>query len=98
MGYRIEYDSGEGKYQVLPERKSRVPAFTTAALAGFLLMTHLFWPAGEDAIRDFLIPGEDAVTIAAAECMAAELREGASLQDALESFCRQIIQHESDLP
>ena len=97
MGYRIEYDRGEGTYQVLPEGKSRVPAFTAAALAGFLLLTHLLWPAGDAAIREFLIPGEDSVTIEAVECMAAELREGASLQDALEEFCRRIIQHESDL-
>ena len=96
MGYRIQYDSGEGKYQILEETKSRLPALTAGVLAGFLLLTHLFWPKGDAAIRDFLIPGEDKVTIAAAESMAQELRDGASLSRALEVFCRQVMESVPD--
>ena len=91
MAYRIEYDCGVGKYEVFPEQKSRIPALTAGALTVFLLLTHLFWPAGDALIQDFLIPGEDAVTIAAAQTLAENLKEGASLGEAAEIFCREIL-------
>lgn len=91
MGYRIEYDHGECKFQVLKENRSRLPGLTAGALAAFLILTHLFWPAGDSAIQDFLIPGDDVVTRKAAQTMVQELREGASLTQAVEVFCREII-------
>lgn len=93
MSYRIAYDTGAGKYEIIPQRKSRLPVLTAAALTGFLLLTHLFWPAGDAALRDFLIPGEDDVTLRAVQTMARELRCGAPFSDTVENFCREIIEN-----
>ena len=91
MAYRIEYDTGAGKYEIHPERKSLGPWLTAGWLALFLLLTHLFWPAGEAALRDFLIPGDDAVTVLAAKRLAENLKEGTTLVEAAEIFCRDIL-------
>ena len=86
---RVRYRAG--KYEIIPEQKSRIPALTAGALVVFLLLTHLFWPAGDAAIRDFLIPGEDAVTLRAAKTLVENLKEGTALGEAAEAFCREIL-------
>ena len=92
MAYRIAYDDGEGKYEILETKKSRIPELTAGALAACLLLTHLFWPSGEAALRDLFIPGEDAVTIRAAQALTDCLKQGGGMQEAAEVFCREILE------
>lgn len=90
MGYRIEYDRGNGKYEVKKER----PHHFVLLLGGFCLFFLLalnFWPEGAAALRSALIPGEDAVTVQAFQIMTDDLRSGASVYDAVEAFCRFVI-------
>lgn len=92
MSYRIEYDHRAGKYEIREERKV-FPGILTA-FAMFLALTFAFWPEGAAALRDMLIPGNDAVTVQAFQTLAENLNSGISIPDAVEAFCHFVI-HES---
>lgn len=89
MGYRIEYDGRAGKYEVHAERKL-FPVLLMCS-AALILVAMFLWPQGVQALRSILIPGEDAVTLAAFQNLTADLRSGASVGDAVEAFCRFVI-------
>jgi hypothetical protein len=88
MSYRIEYDSGAGKYEVV-ENQSLFPIFLVAAVV-FLLAISL-WPEGRTTFFSWLIPGDDTVTVQAFSSMTDDLRCGAGLWEAVEGFCRAVI-------
>lgn len=88
MSYRIEYDSGAGKYEVIQNRCIFPGVILAAAV---LLLAISLWPEGRTAVFSWLIPGEDAVTAAAFSAMTDDLRCGAGILTALESFCRAVI-------
>jgi hypothetical protein len=90
MGYRIEYDPGNGKYEVKSDKSVKI-LLILAGFAGMLLLIHHFAPESAGILRGMLIPGEDAVTVQAFENMTDDLRSGAALGEALEGFCRYVI-------
>lgn len=90
MGYRVEYETVR-KVRRMEQKTARVPAMTAAVFVVFLLLVYGFWPKGREALRQLLIPGEPAVTVAALEGLADELETGADLGDALENFCRTVV-------
>ena len=92
MGYRIEYDGSSGKYEVKKEKPLGLAAMTLLCFGVFLLLTGLFWPEGREVLGEYLIPGDNQVTLHAARNMGNDLRSGAQLGDALEAFCREVIQ------
>ena len=47
-------------------------------------------------LRELLIPGEASVTLKAAETMVSQIKEGVPLQETVEAFCQEIMNH--DLP
>lgn len=85
MGYKICY----GK-----ERKGRLRAMTAGWFCVFLLLVGLCWPRGREALTQLLLPGDGAVTVAAMEAFAQELRTGEKLRDAAESFCRTVLEEQ----
>lgn len=89
--YRIEYDGRAGKYEVRRYSPYRLPALLFTAACLFLLLTFAFWDAGADYIKEALIPGENAVTIAAFENLADRLRQGERLTEAVAAFCSDVI-------
>ena len=91
MGYRIEYDSQGGKYEVYRTYPFRFPLLLACALVLFLLLTFQFWPEGREVLRSAMIPGEDAATVQALQNMTQDLKAGASMSDALEAFCVEVI-------
>lgn len=92
MGYRIEYDSGKRQYEVRRVQPWRLPLMIAGAFGVFLLLTCLLWPEGMEALRELVIPGDNAVTLRALEGMAEDLKAGASVSDAVAAFCKEIIQ------
>ena len=92
MGYRIMYDGSSGKYEVKKERPLGLAAMTGLCFGVFLLATCLFWTEGREVLNEYLIPGDNQVTLQAARSMRDDLRSGARLEDALEAFCREVIQ------
>lgn len=98
MGYRVEYQSGK---QVRETKKHRscIPVLTAVSLLVFLLLVNAFWPRGAEVLQELLFPGDAAVTAAALEEFAMELRAGEELPDALATFCRTVIQNaQADTP
>ena len=89
MSYRIDYDSRAGKYEV--RKDLDLFPWILAALGIFLMLTFCFWPEGAAELKEFLIPGKDAVTVQAFSAMTDDLRSGASILEALEAFCNSVI-------
>lgn len=90
MGYRVDYGGGpEGK----KERRGifRPLVMTFVCLAAFLFLVNAFWPEGAQILRTYLLPGDAAVTAAALEAFAQELRNGEEIASALENFCQKVM-------
>lgn len=91
LGYRIVYDSGTSVKTPIREPKSRLLMMICGCLLLFGLLTKLFWPAGADKLRSILIPGDPDITTRAASEMVEDLRSGMSVEDAVQAFCREIL-------
>lgn len=91
MGYRVDYQPVK-KVRGVEKRTARGPALTALFLLTFLLLVNSTWPRGAEVLRGLLFSGDAAVTAAALDDLAAELRSGEELDSALESFCRKVIQ------
>lgn len=89
MGYRVEYQMEKTKKT--DARPGRFPVMLGACLLAFLLLVNGLWPRGAQMLRELLLPGNPSVTVAALEDFAQELKAGETLESALESFCRKVI-------
>lgn len=85
MGYRIEYDSRVGKYEIRRDRKE----FFVFTICAVVVALGAFLSGG---LRPFLIPGTDTVTVQAFHVMTDDLRSGACLREAILDFCKLVIQ------
>ena len=83
MAYEIHYG---------PEKKRRGggAVFLAILLVLAFLAVGILWPEGAERLRDFLTPGDPAVTTAALEDFAQELREGEPVMEALKGLARRI--------
>jgi len=90
MGYRIEYDRGNGKYEIRRERLGTF-WFAVGTVAVVLILCGALGQGRGAFVRSLVIPGEDTVTVQAFQNMTDDLRSGANLGEALESFCRFVI-------
>ena len=93
MAYRIEYDP-EGIKRSKVKQVGKGSALTTILLTIVLVVgavgikvSALPW------IEHYLIPADPAVTAAALEELAADLREGEPIADAVSTFCQQILEN-----
>ena len=93
MSYRIEYGTAVPvKFQ--PERRKRyVRVITAVFLLVFVLYAAKIWPEGRLVLQRVFLPGEPTVTQQAFADMISELSDGISLENALVTFCQQIIDH-----
>ena len=70
MGYRVEYQAGKvDEREVHP---GRFPVLLGACLLAFLVLVNSLWPQGWRTLRQWLIPGNPVVTVAALENFAEE--------------------------
>lgn len=83
MGYRIDYTQ---------PKKSRLGAMTAGWFLVLLLLVGLFWPRGRAVLATALFPGNRAVTREALGDFARDMGAGEPLGQALEAFCRQILE------
>ena len=90
MSYQIRYTDASVVKQVKTHHKRRTKL--TIALCVILLLVSML---RFDSVQNFLIPGETNVTKAAFSLFTQELRDGKKLSEAIEVFCRQVI--ESDI-
>ena len=91
MPYRIEYDKSNQKYEIRNQNTYRFHLILLASYIVFFILTSTFWPEGRALIQELMIPGDNAVTSEAFSTMTRELRSGASFNDAIYTFCYEII-------
>lgn len=83
MAYEIHY--GPGK-----KRRGGWAGLAAMLLVLTFLAVGILWPQGAQRLRDFLTPGDPAVTTAALEDFAEELRGGTPVMEAVKELARRI--------
>lgn len=91
MGYRVDYPQG-GNAQKQKKPSSRVIPFTILFFLLFLFCTVQYWRQGAETLREFLLPGDAAVTAAALQDFTQALKTGEPLSNAFAEFCQRVIQ------
>ncbi len=90
MAYRIDYDVTD-KHRAIGRQQTSLPARTAMFFLLFLLLTKLFWPAGDEKLREILTPWDAEVTAEAFSEMLTDLRSGEDFTSAVTVFCREIM-------
>ena len=90
MAYRIDYEETD-KHRSDNGRQPGLYARTAGFFLLFLLLTKLFWPAGEAKLHKILAPWDAEVTAQAFSDMVTDLRSGRDFTSAVTVFCREII-------
>ena len=88
MGYRIVY--GEDPFREKPRGRGRLRVLTAGFALAFVVLVRVFWPQGTSLLRQVLLPGPDA---AAFQQMAADIRAGEPVDDAVTAFCRSVVEN-----
>lgn len=91
MGYQVVYEPASKRKQAGHSGKSLVPGMTAACFLFFLLLVNCFFPRGREVLRQVVWPGDREAALQAAEVFIQELRYGENIDDAVESFCREIL-------
>ena len=93
MSYRIVY-GGTTPVQQPPTRgRKHLRLMTAVGMLLFALAVGQFWPRGREVLREFLLPGEPTVTERAFSELVSDLGRGIKLEEAMATFCQQIIDH-----
>ena len=90
MAYRIDYAATD-KHKSVTEPHTGLFARTAGFFLLFLVLTKLFWPAGEEKLHKILAPWDAEVTAQAFSDMVTDLRSGTDFTSAVTVFCREII-------
>lgn len=91
MGYRIDYGSMKTSKRKDKLSFTGIMAMTAGFLVLFVLLTSVFWSSGRQKLRDFLLPGDPAVTGQALETMVSQLKDGESISEAVGAFCQEVL-------
>ena len=91
MGYKIQYDSNSlKKYpKVYNKTVNRKRIWITALIILLIIGIVPLYRSG--LLKELLIPGDVAITEAAAEMLAENLKGGMPVEEAIRVFCREII-------
>lgn len=97
MGYQINYGGPEPRKYKYRMNKSRVKLMTAGILLSLALGARLVFPGTGQKLRELLLPGMTGETVAAFQVMVEDVRTGTSFEDAVTTFCREIIAN-AELP
>ena len=90
MAYRIDYGPAITKKMINGAGQLRWQTMTAAFLLLFVLLVKQSWPEGTDKLKTYLLPGGEGTDMAI-ETLVDRIHDGEPLGQALEVFCRQII-------
>lgn len=93
MAYKIVYGEEPYEYHNPSKNGIRLRILTAALLLVFCFLVRLAWPGGTALLQNYVLPGESTVTEEAFEAMLSDLRAGEPLNDALTTFCKDVIQN-----
>ena len=97
MGYRIVYGESSWKNRKNSAANSRLKILTAVFLLFFTLAVKRYWPQGVSVLQESFLPGQPGVTEQAASDFYRQIRDGIGFEDALRTFCLEILEHgESD--
>ena len=91
MAYSIDYNAGEIKKVEFKPLRKRVKRKILTFVAIAFTVIGITQAVGSDAVKEFLLPGDPAVTEAALTGMIEDIRAGESVGDAITAFCREIL-------
>ena len=93
MGYYMVYGCGD---EYSPKRNSfRLRVMISACMLLFSILTRTFWAPGAEKLREVILPVENNTSRRAFDVLLDDLREGASIEDSLEVFCRTVLNGEN---
>jgi len=93
MAYRIEYHPLSNKRSI-PHFHWQMPIMTCLFFLLFVVSIKTAWPAGSQALRQFLLPPDSvAESETALQALLANLKDGQPFYESLTAFCQQIIAH-----
>jgi hypothetical protein len=91
VGYRIEYGKDRSVTYFDKKEKRYRGIMTVCFFMLFCALTSVLRPAQWKQAKDYLIPGDAEITAAAFSEMTYQLQNGESLEDAVVTFCRDVI-------
>jgi len=92
MGYRIRYNREKDKQFPMKQRRTWKKRLICLTVLMFLLGCVAEWHNGT-VLKKLLIPGDPAKTEAALTEMIDDIRSGESFGDAINAFCKEILEH-----
>ena len=91
MGYQIQYGQTIVKTHISEQNKFRLSRKNGSILiVVFCILLAIFFGSRKE-VRDFLVPGNSAVTREALSNMVSDLMSGEPLFDSFEAFCLEIV-------
>lgn len=90
MRYSVQYESDKNElYPQVANRKRRTGSYIL--IGCILLAAVLAVSIFKETIISWIVPGDDQVTIHAAEAMIDQLKDDTSISDAVTAFCEEIL-------
>lgn len=91
MGYQIQYGQAMVKTYVPERNKFKVSRNNIIiVIAGLVLLLATIF-GSQEAVQNFLLPGNGEVTRTAVSKMVTDLKDGEPLAASFEAFCREIV-------
>lgn len=97
MAYRIVYGQPAPKPVERRSSPKHIQAMTAVCLLTFFMLVKIWFPAGTQKLRQYLLPGNPTVTQQALDELVTSVRHGDALRDAFTVFCQEIISHDEAL-
>lgn len=88
MSYSVEYNPEFRKQYPLILKKNKLPLKIIGAM---LLLSVAIYGIKCGKITEYLVPGDNAVTVSAFSDMVKTVRQGGSVGESIHTFCREII-------
>lgn len=94
MSYCIEYEPHKNK--LYPKFKVKKQRNLSKIIICITVLLAVVFACRAEPVRGWLIPGDPQVTSAAFSSMVEQMKQGASVQDAVTAFCVQVINGSED--
>lgn len=92
MSYRIFYEN-DIIVKSMRGKKKKAPNLRNVTIAIWALVASLILWRNKTVVLDCLIPGDNAVTVAAFEELIENVKGGTGMTDSVAVFCREILDH-----
>lgn len=89
MGYAIEYGCGTGVKTPYKKKRRIMPVMVGVVCLALVMLWMM--PGVRTALRDFILPGDGAVTAKALQNLASNLQEGEGWTNSVTTFCHEIL-------